>query len=253
MRFALAIEYNGKPFCGWQRQKHSVSVQEKVEYALSQVADQPVILHCSGRTDTGVHARAQIAHFDCTAERPLRAWTFGVNTHLPSSIAVHWVALMPDHFHARYKALSRSYRYTILNRLNRPGYQSEYVQWVAKPLDVEKMHEAAQHLQGQHDFSAFRSADCQAQHAMRTIICIAVRRERDSVYIDITGNAFLHNMVRIITGSLLKIGLQERPTEWLKDILLSGDRTTAGMTAPAAGLCFMQPSYPEEFAIPSFV
>ncbi len=252
MRFALAIEYNGRPFCGWQRQKHSSSVQQTLETALSRVADHDITVQCAGRTDTGVHALAQIAHFDTTAKRPLRAWCFGVNTHLPNSVAVHWVAPVPDHFHARYKAVSRSYRYTIINRLNRPGLQSEYLHWVSKMLDTERMHMAAQTLLGCHDFSAFRSADCQAPHAERTLTHLQVTAEHDKVYVDVTGNAFLHNMVRIIVGTLIKIGLHEQPVSWTKTLLDSRDRTQAGMTAPAAGLCFIQPRYPAEFAIPDF-
>lgn len=252
MRIALAIEYNGTPFCGWQRQKHNGSVQEAVELALSQVADHPVTLFCAGRTDAGVHALAQIAHFDTVAERPLRAWCFGVNTHLPASVAVHWVSQMPERFHARYDALSRSYRYTILNRLNRPGLYSDYMHWVCKPLDTDSMHQAAQTLLGQHDFSAFRSADCQAPNAERTLTELRVHRVEDRVHIDITGNAFLHNMVRIISGSLIKIGLRERPPTWLKYLLDTGDRTQAGVTAPAAGLYFLQPRYPDEYQIPDF-
>jgi len=240
MRFALAVEYNGRPFCGWQKQKHSD-------------ANHQVQVQCAGRTDTGVHAMAQVAHFDTEAQRPLRAWCFGVNTHLPSSVAVHWVAPVPAHFHARFRALSRSYRYTILNRLNRPGLRSEYLHWVSKPLDAERMHHAAQVLLGKHDFSAFRSADCQAPHATRTLTQLHVWRSGDRVHIDITGNAFLHNMVRIITGSLIKVGLHEQPCDWIQALLEARDRTLAGVTAPAAGLCFVQPRYPAEFNIPDFV
>lgn len=252
MRIALAVEYNGKPFCGWQRQKHSDSVQQNLEHALTAVANHPVTVHCAGRTDSGVHALAQVVHFDSDANRPHRAWTFGVNTHLPSSVAVHWSATMPGSFHARYSATARSYRYTILNRINRPALHSDFVCWVSRPLDHEAMHCAAQALIGKHDFSAFRSADCQAPHAVRTLLSVSVTREDDRVFINITGNAFLHNMVRIITGSLLKVGLQERPVQWLQALLEGQDRTLSGITAPAAGLCFLHPTYPDEFAIPSF-
>jgi len=253
MRFALAVEYNGHPFCGWQRQKHSASVQQSIEEAIGRIADHDVTVHCAGRTDTGVHALAQIVHFDTSVSRPLRAWCFGVNTHLPRSVAVHWVSSVPDHFHARYKAQSRSYCYTIINRPNRPGFQSEYMHWVSKALDTTRMHEAAQALLGKHDFSAFRSADCQAPHAIRTLTHLSVTRSHDKVHITITGNAFLHNMVRIIVGSLLKIGLREKPPHWLQSLLDGRDRTRAGMTAPAAGLCFLQPRYPSEFGVPDFV
>jgi len=252
MRYAIAIEYNGSRFCGWQRQKHSGSVQEEVEAALSQVADQPINVVCAGRTDTGVHALAQIAHFDTSAQRPDRAWTFGANTHLPGSVCIHWVKAVPDDFHARFKAVERSYRYSILNRDCRPGYQREYLAWVGLPLNVERMHSAAQHLLGTHDFSAFRSADCQAPNPVRTLNRIAVLRQGDQVHIEINGNAFLHNMVRIISGSLIKIGREERPVDWLVQLLEGRDRTLSGMTAPPQGLCFLQASYPEQWGIPQF-
>lgn len=252
MRYAIAIEYNGSQFCGWQRQKHSGSVQEVVEAALTRVADHPVTVVCAGRTDTGVHAQAQIAHFDTSAERPDRAWTFGVNTHLPPSVSIHWVGRVPDDFHARFKAIERSYRYTILNRACRPGYLREYVSWVGLPLNENLMHEAAQQLLGTHDFSAFRSADCQAPHAVRTLTHLGVTRERDEIHVEIRGNAFLHNMVRIIAGSLIRIGREERAVPWLGDILANRDRTQSGVTAPASGLCFLQASYADEWGIPQF-
>lgn len=252
MRYAIAIEYNGSDFCGWQRQKHSASVQEEIENALSVIADQQITVICAGRTDTGVHAQAQIAHFDTTAVREDRAWTFGTNTHLPNTISVHWVAQVSSSFHARFCAIERSYRYTILNRSARPGYQREYVNWVTKSLAHADMHAAAQHLLGRHDFSAFRSADCQAPHAEREIKAISVSSDREFIYLDIVGNAFLHNMVRIIAGTLIKVGLGEQPCEWVRDLLHARDRTKSGVTAPAAGLCFLQPVYPSEFGIPRF-
>lgn len=252
MRYAIAIEYNGGPFCGWQRQKHSGSVQEEIEAALSRVADHPVTVVCAGRTDTGVHALAQIAHFDTDAERPDRAWTFGVNTHLPASVSVHWVKSVPDEFHARFKATERSYRYSILNRNTRPGYLREYVAWVSGELNVERMHSAAQSMVGTHDFSAFRSADCQAPHANRTMHTVQVSQHGELVHIDVRGNAFLHNMIRIMAGSLIRVGLDEKPSQWIQEILVGQDRTVAGMTAPPQGLCFMQAYYPQEWGIPDF-
>lgn len=252
MRYAIAIEYNGSEYCGWQRQTHSVSVQEDVEKALSIIADHEITVICAGRTDTGVHAQAQIAHFDTHAERDDRAWTFGANTHLKKAVSIHWVAPMPHSFHARFCAIERSYRYTILNRSARPGYQREYVNWVNKPLMHEAMHAAAQFLLGRHDFSAFRSADCQAPHAERDITRITVSRDGEYIYIDVVGNAFLHNMVRIIAGTLIKVGTGERPAEWIRDLLSGRDRSRSGMTAPPGGLCFLQPKYPPEYGVPLF-
>lgn len=252
MRYALAVEYNGAPFSGWQRQKHSRSVQEVLETALSRVADQDIVIAAAGRTDAGVHANAQIIHFDTTVTRPDKAWMLGTNTHLPAAVAVHWVSEVSDEFHARYKAVSRRYRYTILNRKARPGLGAEYMAWVNQPLDEGIMHRAAQQLVGSHDYSAFRSAQCQATHANRQLLSVDVSRVEDRVFIDVLGNAFLHNMVRIIAGTLIKVGRGERPIGWIGELLASGDRTLAGATAAPSGLCFVQANYPADFGVPDF-
>ena len=251
-RVALAVEYDGAGFCGWQRQPHCRSVQQALEEALERVARVPVTVHCSGRTDTGVHAAAQVVHFDAPVPRPLRAWTFGVNSHLDRRVAVHWAALVPDDFHARFSALDRSYRYTILNRPTRPGLHHGTLAWVRQPLDAERMHAAAQSLVGEHDFQSFRSAECQARHAVRTLHRIAVRREADRVVIEVRANGFLHNMVRILAGCLTVIGRGERPLDWMATLLAARDRREAGVTAKPEGLCFLQPTYPERFGIPDF-
>ena len=253
MRIALAIEYDGSAFCGWQRQKHCHSVQAEVEAALAQIADASVTVHCAGRTDTGVHALAQIVHFDSPAKRPLRAWTFGMNSHLARSVAVHWAAEMPDDFHARFTACDRSYRYSILNRDTRPGLLASRLSWERMPLDVAAMHLAAQVLVGEHDFQSFRAAECQARHAVREIRSIAVSRHGRCVSIDVTANGFLHNMVRIITGCLIRIGRGEADAAWLRQVLLERDRTVAAKTAAPTGLCFLQPTYPKRFGVPDFV
>lgn len=252
VRYAIAIEYDGAGFCGWQRQHHSPSVQQTLEQAISKVADHAVTLVCAGRTDTGVHALAQIAHFDTTATRVEAAWLFGVNSNLNSSVAVHWARPMPAGFHARYSATARRYRYTILNRRSRAGMMNGFAAWENRPLDADSMHAAAQHLVGSHDFSAFRSADCQSPHARRTLFSIRVWRHGDFVIVDIHGNAFLHNMVRIIVGSLIKVGRADRPVEWIAGILEAKDRRLAGKTAAACGLCFIQSDYPLEYGIPVF-
>lgn len=251
-RIALAVEYDGQGFCGWQRQPHCHSVQAEVEQALSKIAQQAITVYCAGRTDTGVHAAAQIIHFESDAERPLRAWTFGTNSHLDRRVVIHWAAEMPMNFHARFSAIDRSYRYTILNRPTRPGYQAGTLGWERVPLDADKMHAAAQVLLGEHDFSSFRSADCQANHAVRFVKRICVKRESDRVIVEVTANGFLHNMVRILTGCLLAIGRGERPEDWLSTLLAVRDRTEAGMTIAPRGLCFLQPSYPQEFGVPDF-
>lgn len=249
---ALAVEYDGRGFCGWQRQPHCHSVQAEVEQALSKIAQTPVTIYCAGRTDSGVHAAAQIVHFDTDVERPLRAWIFGVNSHLDRRVAVHWASPMPDNFHARFSAKERSYRYTLLNRPTRPGYQAGTLGWERVQLDEQRMHDAAQVLLGEHDFSSFRSAQCQANHAVRVLKHIAVRREQDRVIIELTANGFLHNMVRILTGCLLAIGRAEKSPIWMTELLAARDRTQAGVTAPPHGLCFIQPSYPADFEVPDF-
>jgi len=252
MRLALAVEYDGHAYCGWQRQPHSVSVQAAVEAALSQIANEPIIVHCSGRTDTGVHAHAQIIHFDTNAQRELSAWTFGVNSVLARDISIHWAKVMPEDFHARFSANSRSYRYTILNRPARPGLDAHRLSWQRNALDAELMHAAAQSLLGEHDFSSFRSSECQANHPIRVMREIRVSRLADRVLIDLTANGFLHNMVRIIAGCLMAIGKGDKPVDWLDELLNVKDRTQAAMTASPRGLCFVQAHYPKQFEVPTF-
>ncbi len=253
MRVALAVEYDGHAYCGWQRQPHSVSVQATVEAALSRIANEPITVHCSGRTDTGVHAAAQIVHFDTSAIRELTAWTFGVNSVLARDVSVHWAQVMPEDFHARFSADSRSYRYTILNRATRPGLDAKRLSWQCDPLDVQRMQAAANSLLGEHDFSSFRSAQCQANHPIRMLHELRVERVGDRVILEITANCFLHNMVRIVAGCLMAIGKGEQPIDWLERLLAAKDRTQAAMTAPPNGLCFLQAHYPSRFNVPTFI
>jgi len=195
---------------------------------------------------------AQVVHFETEVSRPLRAWSFGVNSHLDRRVAVHWAQHMPDSFHARFSALDRSYRYTLLNRATRPGYQAGILGWERAPLDAHGMHKAAQSILGEHDFSSFRSAECQANHAIRYLKRLDVSRHQNQVHIEVTANGFLHNMVRILTGCLLAIGRGDKPVSWMAELLRAQDRRLAGATAPPNGLCFVQPSYPAEFEVPDF-
>jgi len=252
MRVALAVEYDGSAFCGWQIQPHCHSVQAELEQALSKIADEPVTVSCAGRTDTGVHGIAQVVHFDTSVQRPLRAWTFGTNTHLNSHVAVHWAGEVSDDFHARFKAINRRYRYLILNRGTRSALHASKLSWVNQTLDTDAMHRAAQHLLGEHDFSAFRSAACQAKHAVRDLQVLNVQRNDSLIGIDVVANGFLHNMVRILVGCLIRVGKGEESENWVKEVLETGDRTQAGMTAPPQGLYFVQPTYPVTHAIPDF-
>ncbi len=227
-------------------------MQQAVETALAAVAREPIVLHCAGRTDTGVHALAQVCHFDAPVDRPLRAWSFGVNSHLPASIAVHWAAEVVPDFHARHSALGRCYRYTILNRATRSGLHAGRVAWVRESLDAERMHRAAQYLVGEHDFQSFRAAECQARHAVREITRISVTRSGQCITLDIAANGFLHNMVRIIAGCLIAVGQSAREPEWIAALLRARDRRLGGATAPPDGLVFLQAWYPSHFGIPDF-
>jgi len=248
-RIALTVEYSGAAYCGWQRQKHSPSVQERVEQALSFVADEPVELVVAGRTDTGVHACEQVAHFDSTACRTQRSWLLGANCRLPADIRLLWVDEIDDSFHARFSAVARSYRYIIYNESVPSALFHDKVAWEHRPLDDVMMHEAAQCLIGEHDFSAFRAAGCQAKSPVRNVESVSVTRRDSQVFIDIKANAFLHHMVRNIVGSLLVIGKGEQPVAWLQQVLQGCDRRLAAMTAPAAGLYFVRAFYPSHFSL----
>jgi len=249
MRYAIGIEYDGSAFCGWQTQRDDPSVQSAVETALSRVADHPVRVVCAGRTDTGVHALGQVAHFDSEALRTRRQWVLGANTNLPTSVSVLWASEVVDDFHARFSAVERSYRYLVLNRPVRPAVRAGKVAWFRKPLDTGLMDQAAQALLGEHDFSAFRSAGCQARHAVREVKHVSVSRREDEVILDVSANGFLYHMVRNIAGSLLEVGCAERPAEWIADLLEGQDRTVAGVTAEPDGLYFMGVRYPAQFGL----
>ena len=249
-RIALGVEYDGSNYCGWQRQSHSASVQEVIEQALSSVADEPITVHCAGRTDTGVHAHEQVVHFDTTANRSERAWVLGSNTRLPDDVSVLWAKPVADDFHARFSATARSYRYTICNRWVRPAMWAGRVAWVLKPLDEQRMHQAAQCLVGEHDFSSFRAAGCQSRKPVRRVHAVEVYRSGEMIVLEITADGFLHHMVRNIVGSLIAIGRADQPPEWMAEVLAKRQRRFAGITAPAAGLVFWQAHYPPEWNLP---
>lgn len=253
MRIAMGIEYDGSGFLGWQRLSHGESVQGAVEQALGFVANTAVDVMCSGRTDSGVHARCQVVHFDAPVRRDMRGWVLGANTRLPPTVAVLWAMPVPDDFHARYSARARRYRYRILNRPVRAALARQFVAWERLPLDHAAMHRAAQALVGEHDFSAFRAIQCQARHARRHLQEITVTREDDQVVIEVQANAFLHHMVRNIVGSLVPVGRGERPEHWIAELLAGRDRVVAGPTAPASGLTFLGPRYPAEWGLPAAV
>lgn len=249
-RFALGIEYDGSNYFGWQRQREVTCVQEVLERALSKVANHSVEVVCAGRTDAGVHATGQVVHFDSNEARTIPAWTMGVNSNLPADVAVRWVREVPADFSARFSATGRRYRYIICNTRLRPAILGRGVSHYHFELDVERMHLAAQALLGEHDFSAFRAAQCQSHSANRCVTHIEVSRHGDFVVIDIAANAFLHHMVRNIVGSLLEVGKGEQALEWPAQLLAQRDRTLAAATAKAEGLYLVQVDYPAEFALP---
>jgi tRNA pseudouridine38-40 synthase len=261
VRYALGVEYDGSEFSGWQRlgapgdprRRHEPTVQGAVEEALTFVAGHAVGVVCAGRTDAGVHAACQVVHFDSEAERQPRAWVLGATTRLPPAVCVLWCVPVDGDFHARFSARARRYRYRILNRPVRPALDRQYLSWERRPLDAPAMHDAAQALLGEHDFSAFRTVHCQAAHPRREIQVLDVRRTGDIVEVEIQANAFLHHMVRNIVGSLLPIGRGERPEGWMAELLAGRDRTLAGPTAPPDGLVFVGPRYPAACQLPAEV
>ena len=249
-RIAIGVEYDGAAFHGWQQQPHSSSVQETLQVALSRVADAPVEVTAAGRTDAGVHARAQVAHFDTAAARSPRAWLLGVNSALPATINLRWVVPVSDDFHARFRALRRSYCYMVLNQPMRSALAAGRALVVHRALDALAMQAAADDLVGEHDFSAFRAAECQAYSPVRRIEALTVRRRGNWVCVQVTANAFLHHMVRNIVGTLLAIGRGDEPRARAREQLETRQRSTGEATAAAHGLYFWQADYPPEFGLP---
>lgn len=249
-RWAAGVQYCGSAYAGWQHQPHAPSVQHAVESALAQVANQPISVVAAGRTDSGVHAYGQVVHFDTTAQRSAGAWLMGANVNLPDDVSLSWVQSVAANFDARRSALARRYRYVIHNHRARSALLQGRAAWVAWKLDAAAMHEAAQVLIGEHDFSSFRDSKCQSISPVRHLSHLSVRRERDLLLIDVRANAFLHHMVRTIAGTLLEVGQGRRPRQWVAEVLAARDRRAAGMNAPAQGLYFVAAEYPAEFQVP---
>lgn len=249
-RIALGVEYDGSQFHGWQSQPHALTVQDALEHALTQIAGVPLRVHAAGRTDTGVHASGQVVHFDTPITRPLSAWMRGVNVHLPSSVAVHWVREVAEPFHARFSAQARAYRYVLLNRSARPALWAKRVGWFHLPLDLAAMQAAAHYLIGEHNFSAFRAAECQAKTPVKTIQRLEIQQVGDVFYIDIQADAFLQHMVRNIVGCLVYVGKGKYPPAWMAALLDSGDRRLAAPTFAPDGLYLTEVSYAAEWNLP---
>jgi tRNA pseudouridine38-40 synthase len=250
-RIALGLEYDGSGFLGWQTQPGGGAVQDALEPALAAIAGAPVGVTAAGRTDRGVHARLQVVHFDTDAERPASAWVRGVNALLPDSVAVLWSREVDGEFHARYSALSRTYRYELLNRAVRPALDAAHVGWFHPPLETALMQQAAAHLVGEHDFSAFRSSECQAKTPIRTLHTLDIAACGERIDFVLRANAFLHHMVRNIVGTLVYVGKGKHPPSWVKEVLDSGKRSEAAPTFGAQGLYLEKIQYDARWGLPS--
>jgi tRNA pseudouridine38-40 synthase len=243
-RLALGIAYDGRPWQGWQKQPKGRTVQDTLEAALAAFATVPVHTTCAGRTDTAVHALGQVVHFDCTIDRTEESWVRGVNAHLPESISVQWAQIVSDDFHARFSATARAYTYVLLNSRVRQPLWAGKAGWVFQPLDISAMTQAAQSLVGEHDFSSFRSSQCQAKSPIRTIFELNLVQRGNLIIVSLRGNAFLHHMVRNIMGALVQIGQGREPIEFMESLLAFKDRTKGAPTFAPDGLYLTEVSYP---------
>lgn len=250
-RIALGLEYDGRNFCGWQTQSAGCGVQDALQRALASIAGHPVEVIAAGRTDAGVHAAMQVVHFDTRFDRPISAWVRGVNSFLPDSVAVLWACAVTQDFHARFSALTRSYRYILLNHPVRPALQAGRIGWFHKQLALEPMREAAQLLIGTHDFSAFRASACQAKSPVRELQSLEIRRDGDHIIFDLKANAFLHHMVRNIVGALVYVGKGKHSPYWLAELLEQRDRTLAAPTFAPDGLYLRAVQYAEKWGLPT--
>jgi tRNA pseudouridine38-40 synthase len=250
VRIALGVEYHGAAYHGWQSQPHGNTVQDHLQRALGKVASHDVSIACAGRTDAGVHALAQVVHFDTDSARPDSAWVRGTNSFLPDSIAVRWAQAVPGGFHARFSASARSYSYVLCNTPVRPALDAGRVGWFHAPLVLEPMQAAARLLEGEHDFSAFRSSECQAKSPVKTLHSAVVRQAGDRFFFDLRANAFLHHMVRNIVGALVYVGKGRHQPEWLAELLAERDRTRAAPTFSPAGLYLTGVEYEPHWRLP---
>lgn len=251
MRIALGLEYDGSAFCGWQIQPAGCSVQDALERAIEAIAASPVSVTCAGRTDAGVHAAWQVVHFDAPVDRPATAWVRGVNAHLPPTVSILWARAVDDAFHSRFVAEARSYRYVLLPRSSRPGLEAGHVGWWHGDLDVDAMRQASVCLVGEHDFSAFRAAECQARSPVRRIEHLGISARGDRLRIDVTANAFLHHMIRNIVGSLVYVGAGRHPPAWIETLLHARDRRLAAPTFAPDGLYLTAVRYAPHWGLPA--
>ena len=254
MRIALGVSYHGGLYQGWQSQPSGLTVQDRLEQALAQfTALESVSTLCAGRTDAGVHGLMQVVHFDTPLDRPDNAWVRGTNRYLPTDIAVQWAKPVPDSFHARASALARRYAYVVLESPVRPSLETGRAGWVFRPLDGDAMRAAATHLLGEHDFSSFRAAQCQALSPVKHMRQVLISRHGAYWRFEFEANAFLHHMIRNIMGCLLAVGQGLRPPAWLADVLVARSRDAAAPTFAPDGLYFVGPVYAPEWGLPDRV
>jgi len=252
MKWAIGVSYCGAGLEGWQSQPSGNTVQDHVERALAAIGGEQITLTAAGRTDAGVHASAQVAHFESHADRPDSAWVRGANSQLPAGIAVQWATTVAEDFHARYSAVSRTYRYVLYNHAVRSALLAGRAGWFHLPLDLEKMQEAANYLVGEQDFSSFRSAECQAKSPVRTVERATVRARGAYFLLDFTANAFLHHMIRNLVGSLVYVGKGKHPPAWIAELILARDRQRAAPTFSAEGLYLFKVRYDARWNLPAF-
>jgi tRNA pseudouridine38-40 synthase len=252
MRIAIGISYDGAAFNGWQSQPSGNTIQDRLEHALGSIAGTSVRIAGAGRTDAGVHALAQVAHFDTEVIRPAQAWVRGANAFLPDAIAVQWSMAVPGEFNARYSAQSRRYTYVLYNHAVRPAVLAGKTGWFHAPLEVGSMREAARLIEGRHDFSAFRSSECQAKTPVRTLTSARVDAHGPYIVFEFTADAFLHHMVRNLVGSLVHVGSGRQPAAWLGAVLASRERSEAAAMFSAAGLYLSEIAYDSGWSLPSF-
>ena len=250
----LGVQYDGRPWRGWQTQPSGGTVQDTLEEALKRFALQDISTTCAGRTDAGVHALEQVVHFDTDLDREMFSWVRGVNAFLPPSVAVRWACQMQgntqDEFHARFSATARTYHYVIYNHPVRSPLLAGRAGWVFRPLQVEPMQAAARYLLGTHDFSSFRAAECQSRTPVKTLHDVRIERQGDIIVVTLTANAFLHHMVRNIVGSLVVIGSGNQSPAWMKEILDSRDRSRAAPTFMPDGLYLAKITYDAKWRLP---
>lgn len=250
MRIALGVEYDGSGYNGWQSQPCMPNVQDTLQAALSGVANGPIVIMAAGRTDTGVHALEQVVHFDTAVQRPLSAWVRGTNAFLPKDVAVLWAHEVTDEFHARFSAQARSYQYVLINRTSRSAVHHSKVGWFHLPLNIDAMREAAQYLMGEHDFSAFRAAECQAKTPIKTLLQLDIQQQGEAIIINLKANAFLHHMVRNIMGCLIYVGKGKYPPVWIDEVLRGKNRKFAAPTFMPNGLYLRHISYDAKWRLP---